>query len=645
MFAAHKIARSVSLLTLAAVIIFVPASVFAKDTTRLDSLLAHKVRALDRGKITVFLVAQPGKSARDISRKALTANGVTVIKSAGTIVKVTMPIERLTAVAHNVDGIALIRVPPQPQPLAVVSQGVSLTGADLYQASGWAGVGVKVAVIDVGFAGLAGAKASGDIPDSAIGIDCTLAVCTEATFSSGESSTHGTRVAEVVADMAPAAQIYLMKIGDPLDVKNAKDWAVSNGIKIINHSVGWYSFNFYDGACYAAQSVSVVCTAQEAVAQGILWVNAAGNDAQKSYSATYADVNVDGRHDQAIAVAAHAGERVQLYVTWDAWPTTNQDYDLLLFDSGDHLIATSNFNQTTVPGEPWEMIDTVSPTNDTYHVVVVQSSATAPHRFSLHSLSPIQVLTPAVAVSSIANPADATDVLTVGALPATAWTTGPQATYSSQGPTNAGVVKPDLVAPTSITTSMGSFAGTSTSAPYVAGAAAVVLSQHPDYTVAQLRAALLQTAIDMGAPGVDSIYGAGRLNLVVPTPVPEPAQTVIPTPEPTIVPTPTATPTPESAAPSSSGDSDNGGGGGGGEEPPPVRPKVKKGKVLGVNTLSVKVPDLFRAVYGRIPTSGEKKYWLLRVKDKPKEAALRGAMMYHKAHDAKRSSGRAENRR
>jgi hypothetical protein len=54
--------------------------------------------------------------------------------------------------------------------------------------------------------------------------------------------------------------------------------------------------------------------------------------------------------------------------------------------------------------------------------------------------------------------------------------------------------------------------GTSFAAPYVAGTAAAIFAQNPRLTAAQVSEILRRTAIDMGAPGVDPIYGYGKLN-------------------------------------------------------------------------------------------------------------------------------------
>ncbi|HRI16968.1 MAG TPA: S8 family serine peptidase [Burkholderiaceae bacterium] len=53
------------------------------------------------------------------------------------------------------------------------------------------------------------------------------------------------------------------------------------------------------------------------------------------------------------------------------------------------------------------------------------------------------------------------------------------------------------------------YSGTSMSAPHVSGVAALVWSNHPSCTAAQLRESLKKSAMDLGAVGRDDEYGAG----------------------------------------------------------------------------------------------------------------------------------------
>jgi subtilase family serine protease/subtilisin family serine protease len=93
--------------------------------------------------------------------------------------------------------------------------------------------------------------------------------------------------------------------------------------------------------------------------------------------------------------------------------------------------------------------------------------------------------------------------------------------FSSRGPgpCGGGEVKPNLSAPgDSITSTFPggfyfAFSGTSMAAPHVAGAVAVLKSINPDLTVDQLETVLIQGVVDLGSPGPDFDYGAGRLDL------------------------------------------------------------------------------------------------------------------------------------
>ncbi|MCK4419965.1 S8 family serine peptidase, partial [Candidatus Aerophobetes bacterium] len=112
-------------------------------------------------------------------------------------------------------------------------------------------------------------------------------------------------------------------------------------------------------------------------------------------------------------------------------------------------------------------------------------------------------------------PADATGAVAVGYIHIGNWTTGPQGPRSSQGPTNDGRVKPDIMGPANVSSfTWGRGGYTSAATPHISGAAVLVLSRYPDYTLDQLQSALEGWAVDMGGSGKDNIYGFGRLRLL-----------------------------------------------------------------------------------------------------------------------------------
>lgn len=59
----------------------------------------------------------------------------------------------------------------------------------------------------------------------------------------------------------------------------------------------------------------------------------------------------------------------------------------------------------------------------------------------------------------------------------------------------------------------GTADGTSFAAPHVAGALAILKQQFPNLTPSQLVSLLISTATDLGAAGIDEVYGVGMLNL------------------------------------------------------------------------------------------------------------------------------------
>jgi len=107
---------------------------------------------------------------------------------------------------------------------------------------------------------------------------------------------------------------------------------------------------------------------------------------------------------------------------------------------------------------------------------------------------------------SITDPGNASGVITVGATHRHQPHTYGVSYFSSRGPTGDGRAKPDLVAPGEKITApvpgggLKSLDGTSMAAPHVSGAAALILSRHPELIgqPAEIKRVLCQTATDLG---------------------------------------------------------------------------------------------------------------------------------------------------
>lgn len=482
------------------------------------------VQAFAKGKnipvsdnLVTVIVEQVSGHVSAISQAAVVALGGQIEASSESLMRVRVPVAKLEALADQVAGVAYIRLPYRPRALTVTSQGVALTGASAFHTAGYEGQGVKIAVIDMGFNGLTASENAGELPNVVYTHDYTSDGDVEIGIN------HGTAVAEIVSDMAPQASLYLLKISDEVDLQNATSYCIANGIRIISHSLGWYDTNYYDGTGAVADA------ANNARDNGILWVNAAGNEAENGHwQGAFVDSDSDGYLNfgpgvNEDTIYATEGDTVRIYMTWDDWPTSDQDYDLYLCDSSGTAVASSDDYQGGSQA-PVEEITYDVPATGNYQIKIYDFSAPELPNIEFFAFTGSGAsldLQYGMPQSSIVAPANSAKVVAVGAIYQGNWATGPQETYSSQGPSNtskyaASIVKPDICGPDGVSNyTWGSFYGTSAATPHIAGAAALLLCQDPTMTVDELQAELEATAIDMGVAGKDNVYGSGRLNLVL----------------------------------------------------------------------------------------------------------------------------------
>jgi Subtilase family len=399
----------------------------------------------------------------------------------------------------------------------VVSEGLVRTGATAIQQAAHGGQGLTIAVLDMGFgSNWPALQAIAELPPPsqviAQSFDPNGGLAGSNTYDN--STEHGQLVAQTVYDYAPAARYLFVNYHTEAQFVAAVGWLIAQHPNIVVHSNSFLDGPF-DGTNAPAQAVD------RAAASGILWFNSAGNYGLKHWSGAWSDPDGDGILDwpnSGWTFPQSTGETIGFTLSWPGAP--GSVLRLVLQHLGSDGAWSTVASSRPIPGGSAtgaEIPGYVSPHGGTYRLQA-QLVSGPPPAGTLTLFSREIPLAPmgGSAVGSVPTPADAAGALAIGAVD---WHANAGASYSSQGPTADGRLKPDLVAPTntSVADPAGgrhSAGGTSIACPNAAGAAALLWAaeraagQNP--TAADIRAELGRDALDLGPPGPDPAFGAGR---------------------------------------------------------------------------------------------------------------------------------------
>jgi hypothetical protein len=439
---------------------------------------------------------------------------------------------------------------------SVISEGVRTHRADEAQGTfGVTGIGVKIGVISDGVRTLGNSQARGDVgPVTIIGpaAPCTASSCDE-----------GTAMLEIVADVAPGAQLYFASAdgGPAVFAQHIRDLRAAGCDIIVDDVLYFVESAFQDGQTVPSNlNGGIIAQAvKDVAASGALYFSAAGNSGRLSAgtSGTWEGDFIDGGptaapleagelHNFGSAAAPQlfdtivsAGGAYNTLAWAEPLGRATSDYDLYLLDSSGNSVLAAGTDSQNGSQDPFEKV-AGGANGDRLVIVLVSGQG----RF-LHLDTNRGTLAVATAGEIHGHAAtSAPNTFGVAATPACggAGSTGPCSTsftgankvenFSSDGPrriffTSGGAAitpgnfsstggqllqKPDLTAADGVSTSVPGFSpffGTSAAAPHAAAIAALVKARNLAQSAAIVSSALLSTAIDINTPGWDRDSGFG----------------------------------------------------------------------------------------------------------------------------------------
>jgi subtilisin family serine protease len=479
----------------------------------------------NNGRAAVSLTAQGGRSRQALEDK-IKALGGTVTTTLDNTVYAELPLSEIEKL-DQIQELEYAQAQMQFYPTEftnfkqLVSDGLEATQAARLHQAGVTGKGVKIGIIDLGFHRYDELVKAGELPPPKA----------QRLFSqsgqTGSNEVHGTGCAEIVHDMAPEAELYLAAIdGYSAQKKLAAEWLVEQGVHIISASLGGPGYPTH-GLTEADRLVDKIVSED-----GVLWVNSAGNYAEKQWSGTTVDQNRNGRIDVTdnpkgdFIVIEHYGGPLIIKTLWDDWgsnpqvPTASQDVDIYLYgvDKKTQKLITVARSENPQNGraKPEEIIAGNNFPPDVYILVLIPRRVTQAVNIRVVLVHSQAQICPVVNTGSINVPGAAHNVLAVGAVNVA---TGELSPYSSQGPTDDGRLKPEVSAPDNNLTlaygnspgQPGRFQGTSAACPHVSGFAALLKQMNPNFSVNELRQSVIQHVRGIGeAP--NNQYGHGHID-------------------------------------------------------------------------------------------------------------------------------------
>lgn len=390
------------------------------------------------------------------------------------------------------DGVVHVGAPWRPSAKAVESEGRATLDLAAWDAGGLTGRGITVAVIDVGFWGWDGAPE--ELPPDQVALVYGLA----------GGDPHGAAVAEVILDVAPEVELRLYRVTSAAEFIEALSLAEQDGVDLVCASLGFDNVWHADGGSPMSLAVDRLHDA------GVAYVAAAGNEVGRYAAGVLSDLDGDGWLTLGGAERVYlndSGGLASVSLRWDE-PFGAADVDLALHVEDGGVDCDVSDEAQRGAGDPFEAASCVGVSLASARVRRVGGGSAEGLIAWIYSPGGVGGVELATA-GTLTLPADARGALSVGALPLG---DDSPAAYSSQGPTDDGRLKPELVGPSGVSTlSLGAlaFEGSSAATPHVAGLVALWMDRARRDGPPEITDGLLLRALDLGAPGPDPVSGHG----------------------------------------------------------------------------------------------------------------------------------------
>ena len=412
--------------------------------------------------------------------------------------------------------------------------------------------------------------------------------CKGADINDAQGDLHGLAVAEVIKDMAPGAELYIATVGTVSDLQAAVNWFATKGVRILTRSLGAAydgpgdgtgplaavvdsaisrGMTWFNSAGNDARDSYMRREVAATVSTGAYGVNGAGTGTSAG-TGEYVDFDAGAAVDSWLRFDAGTSgcvlfDGIRWANDWYLPASQRTDYSIEFWEP---ISSTNQFDDHWNPTAPSQVkgVDLnpfIAGTQNVYDAsqiggaspLEVDNWCVLPENFFGDYFGIVFMRMRRNVATPVGRPDSIEIALADGLTELDYYNTGGSAgkavvdsrnggmvavgavdppagtsigSYSSQGPTNDGRIKPDMSAPAGFNSTVygAPFSGTSAAAPGAAGAAALLLAANLATPGSGLAALVKHFTTDLGTPGTDNAFGTGKLMLPLP-PSPAPAAT------------------------------------------------------------------------------------------------------------------------